>query len=62
MAGFGVKNGQRRGWVATVPRSHISVAKKPSFYQKMQSFVTDLALSAFCKIIDECTKYFPLPI
>lgn len=62
MAGFGTKDGKRRVWVATVPRSHIAAAPQPSFCEKVQNTVTDLALQAFSNILFKYTKYCPLPI
>lgn len=62
MAGFGTKDGKRRVWLATVPKSHIAAAPQPSFCEKVQNTVTDLALQAFSNILFKYTKYCPLPI
>lgn len=62
IAGFATKDGKRRVWVATVPRSHIAAAPQPSFCEKVQNTATDLVLQAFSNIIVKYTKYCPLPI
>ena len=62
MAGFGKKDGQRKIWMATIPRSHIPVAPKPSFCQKIQSAVYDWTFQALGAVFLRITKYISLPI
>ncbi len=62
MAGFGTRNGEKRIWIATIPRSHTPRPPQLSYFKQAQSAISDLVLQALSHVIFRVTKYRPLPI